>query len=93
MWVLGRGLCTPAIIADGLVIENSRIRNNLADGVNFAQGTSNSAVRNSSVRNNGDDGLAVWTSNVNGAPAGVNNTFSFNTIENNWRAAGIAFWR
>lgn len=83
---------TPAIIADGLVIENSRIRNNLADGVNFAQGTSNSTVRNSSVRNNGDDGLAVWTSNVNGAPAGVNNTFSFNTIENNWRAAGIAFF-
>nr|5ZRU_A Chain A, Alpha-1,3-glucanase [Niallia circulans]5ZRU_C Chain C, Alpha-1,3-glucanase [Niallia circulans] len=83
---------TPAIIANGLVIENSRIRNNLADGVNFAQGTSNSTVRNSSIRNNGDDGLAVWTSNVNGAPAGVNNTFSYNTIENNWRAAGIAFF-
>jgi hypothetical protein len=83
---------TPAIYADGLIIENSRIRNNLADGVNFAQGTSNSTVRNSSVRNNGDDGLAVWTSNVNGARAGVNNTFSFNTIENNWRAAGIAFF-
>ncbi|MGO4344288.1 discoidin domain-containing protein [Paenibacillus sp. MCAF9] len=83
---------TPAIYADGLVIENSRIRNNLADGVNFAQGTSNSTVRNSSVRNNGDDGLAVWTSNVNGARAGVNNTFSFNTIENNWRAAAIAFF-
>lgn len=83
---------TPAIIADALVIENSRVRNNLADGVNFAQGTSNSTVRNSSIRNNGDDGLAVWTSNVNGAPAGVNNTFSYNTIENNWRAAAIAFF-
>nr|WP_229695924.1 right-handed parallel beta-helix repeat-containing protein [Paenibacillus albidus] len=82
----------PAISAKGLVIENSRIRNNLADGVNFAQGTSHSTVRNSSVRNNGDDGLAVWTSNVNGAPAGVNNTFSYNTIENNWRAAAIAFF-
>ncbi|MBY0162320.1 discoidin domain-containing protein [Cytobacillus firmus] len=83
---------TPAKIAEGLVIENSRIRNNLADGVNFAQGTSHSTVRNSSIRNNGDDGLAVWTSNVNGAPAGVNNTFSYNTIENNWRAAAIAFF-
>lgn len=83
---------TPAIIADNLLIEHSRIRNNLADGVNFAQGTSNSTVRNSSVRNNGDDGLAVWTSNVNGAPAGVNNTFTHNTIEFNWRAAGIAFF-
>lgn len=83
---------TPAIYANGLVIENSRVRNNLADGINFAQGTSNSTVRNSSIRNNGDDGLAVWTSNVNGAPAGVNNTFSYNTIENNWRAAAIAFF-
>jgi len=83
---------TPAIFADGLVIEDSRIRNNLADGVNFAQGTRNSTVRNSNIRNNGDDGLAVWTSNVNGAPAGVNNSFINNTIEFNWRAAAIAFF-
>nr|WP_164472870.1 discoidin domain-containing protein [Cohnella candidum] len=83
---------TPAIAATGLVIENSRIRNNLADGVNFSQGTSNSTVRNSNLRNNGDDALAVWTSNTNGAPEGVNNTFSYNTIENNWRAGGIAFF-
>lgn len=83
---------TPAIIADGLLIENARVRNNLADGVNFAQGTSNSTVRNSSIRNNGDDGLAVWTSNVNAAPAGVNNLFTYNTIEHNWRAAAIAFF-
>ncbi|WP_438492695.1 discoidin domain-containing protein [Paenibacillus sp. IHBB 3054] len=91
MWVGDYGH-TPAIYASGLVVENSRIRNNLADGINFAQGTSNSTVRNSSVRNNGDDGLAVWTSNTNGAPAGVNNSFSYNTIENNWRAAAIAFF-
>ncbi|UJF32523.1 CARDB domain-containing protein [Paenibacillus hexagrammi] len=83
---------TPAIHAEGLVIENSRVRNNLADGINFAQGTSNSTVRNTSLRNNGDDALAVWTSDTNGAPAGVNNTFSYNTIENNWRAAAIAFF-
>lgn len=83
---------TPATIATGLVIENSRIRNNLADGVNFAQGTSNSTVRNSSLRNNGDDALAIWTSNTNGAPAGVNNTFSYNTIENSWRAGGIGIF-
>lgn len=91
MWV-GDYAHTPAIYASGLVVENSRIRNNLADGINFSQGTSNSVVRNSSIRNNGDDGLAVWTSNTNGAPAGVNNTFSYNTIENNWRAAAIAFF-
>jgi hypothetical protein len=91
MWVGDYGH-TPAIFASGLLVENSRIRNNLADGINFSQGTSNSTVRNSSVRNNGDDGLAVWPSNTNGAPAGVNNTFSYNTIEDNWRAGGIAFF-
>ena len=32
---------------DGLVVENTRIRNNLADGINFAQGTKNSTVKNS----------------------------------------------
>ena len=42
-------LHNPAIWADGLVIENSRIHNNLADGVNFAQGTKNSIVRNCNV--------------------------------------------
>ncbi|KAF0094299.1 MAG: APHP domain-containing protein [Puniceicoccaceae bacterium 5H] len=83
---------SPAWAATGLVIEDGRIRNNLADGVNFCQGTSNSTVRNCSVRNNGDDGLAVWTDSTNNAPMGVNNTFSHNTIENNWRAAGIAFF-
>ena len=32
---------------DGLVVENARIRNNLADGINFAQGTKNSTVKTS----------------------------------------------
>ena len=83
---------TPAIFADGLLIENSRVRNNLADGINFAQGTSNSTVRNTNLRNNGDDALAIWTSDYAGAPAGVNNTFSYDTIENNWRASGVGIF-
>lgn len=83
---------TPAIPADGLLIENGRIRNNLADGVNFCQGTKNSTVRNCSVRNNGDDGLAMWPDSTMGAPMEVNNSFLNNTIENNWRAAAIAIF-
>ena len=47
---------------DELTVSNSRIRNNFADGVNFAQGTRNSKVQNSNVRGNGDDGLAIWSS-------------------------------
>ncbi|HKB56633.1 MAG TPA: right-handed parallel beta-helix repeat-containing protein, partial [Lacunisphaera sp.] len=83
---------TPVWVADGLLIENGRVRDNLADGINFCQGTKNSTVQNCSVRNNGDDGLAVWPDSTNGAPMGVNDTFSHNTIENNWRAGGIAFF-
>ncbi|ROR27288.1 subtilase family serine protease [Mobilisporobacter senegalensis] len=83
---------TPAIPADNLLIENGRIRNNLADGVNFCQGTKNSTVRNCSVRNNGDDGLAMWPDSTMGAPMEVNNSFMYNTIENNWRAAAIAIF-
>jgi chitodextrinase len=91
MWT-GDYAHTPALSADNLIIEHSRIRNNFADGVNFAQGTSNSTVRNCNVRNNGDDGLAVWTSDYNNAAAGENITFINNTIEFNWRAAAIAFF-
>lgn len=83
---------TPAIPADGLIISNGRVRNNLADGINFCQGTKNSTVQNCSVRNNGDDGLAMWPDSTMNAPMEVNNTFSYNTIENNWRAAAIAIF-
>ena len=79
---------------DGLVVENARIRNNLADGINFAQGTKNSTVKNSNIRGNGDDGLAIWSSISNGtnAAAEENNKFLNNTIELGWRAAGIGIF-
>ncbi len=81
---------------DGMVIENSRIRNNFADGVNFVQGTKNSTVRNSSVRGNGDDSLASWASNDlrsrSDADASKFNSFVGNTIELGWRAGGIGLF-
>ncbi|MTR23268.1 YSIRK-type signal peptide-containing protein [Streptococcus salivarius] len=79
---------------DGLVIENARISNNLADGINFAQGTKNSTVKNSNIRGNGDDGLAIWSSISDGtnAAAEENNKFLNNTIESGWRAAGIGIF-
>ncbi|PPA33507.1 YSIRK-type signal peptide-containing protein [Streptococcus salivarius] len=79
---------------DGLVVENARIRNNLADGINFAQGTKNSTVKNSNIRGNGDDGLAIWSSISDGtnAVAEENNKFLNNTIESGWRAAGIGIF-
>ena len=84
------------LYTNGMVIENARIRNNLADGVNFAQGTKDSTVRNSSVRGNGDDGLASWASNdlrsQSDADASKFNSFIGNTIELGWRAGGIGLF-
>ena len=81
---------------DGMVIENSRIRNNFADGVNFVQGTKNSTVRNSSVRGNGDDSLASWASNDLDSRSDSDpskfNSFIGNTIELGWRAGGIGLF-
>ena len=82
----------PIVVTDGLTISDSRIRNNYADGVNFCQGTKNSVVENTNLRNNGDDALAIWPNNDMGAPMAVNNTFRYNTIEHNYRAAGIAIF-
>ncbi|MCR5255850.1 MAG: hypothetical protein K6D96_07930 [Acetatifactor sp.] len=78
--------------SDGLKIVNCRIRNNLADGVNFCQGTSNATVYNCNIRNNGDDGLAMWNNTYGNAKDEVNNVFCYNTIEFIWRAGGIAIY-
>lgn len=82
----------PVDYTDGIMIANCRIRNNFADGVNFCQGTSNSAVYNCSIRNNGDDGLAVWNNDYLSAKDTVNNVFCYNTIEFSWRAGAIAIY-
>lgn len=78
--------------SDGVKVISCRIRNNLADGVNFCQGTSNAAVYNCSIRNNGDDGLACWNNSYMNAKDEENNVFAYNTIEFIWRAGGIALY-
>ncbi|MCR4695113.1 MAG: right-handed parallel beta-helix repeat-containing protein [Pseudobutyrivibrio sp.] len=78
--------------SDGLKIVNCRIRNNLADGVNFCQGTSNAVVYNCNIRNNGDDGLAMWNNTYGNAKDETGNIFAYNTIEFIWRAGGIAIY-
>jgi hypothetical protein len=72
-------------VADGLVITGCRFRDLMADGVNFASGTSNSEVVSSHFRNTGDDALASWST---GADPGMNskNVFHFDTVQVPWRA-------
>lgn len=76
-----------------LLIEHSRLRNLMADGVNFCNGTSDSTVRECHVRNCGDDGLATWSPREGeNWIAGVRNKFLGNLVELQWHANGIAIY-
>ena len=75
-------------LVNGIHIAHSRFRNNYADGINLCRGTNNTLVEHCSFRNNGDDDMAIWArDNVQC----TNNTFRYNTAENNWRAASVGF--
>lgn len=94
VWIGDYSKNKPLNYTNGLTISNATIRNNFADGVNFAQGTSNSTVINSNICGNGDDGLATWSSHHENTNAHVaeNNRFLNNTVELGWRAAGIGIF-
>jgi uncharacterized protein YjdB len=95
MWFADYDFATegaPQDITNNLLISNARIRNNYADGVNFAEGSNHCTVEHTNIRNSGDDGFAVWSSDNwgHGIP-GTHNTLRFSTVENIWRAGGVAF--
>lgn len=75
-------------------VQGCRIRNIMADGLNFCAGTSRSVVEQCHLRNTGDDALATWSPNGNGTAriACVQNSFLNNTIEIPWLANGIALY-
>ncbi|CAH0121451.1 hypothetical protein PAE9249_03980 [Paenibacillus sp. CECT 9249] len=82
---------------NGLYMMGLRIRNLMADGINFAVGTSNSMMEQSDIRYPGDDGIAMWSFtdgklvDVNGSERtpSVNNTARFNTVTLPWLADNI----
>jgi hypothetical protein len=71
-----------------LKITNDVIVDQVADGVNFHTGVTNSSVSNTFVRNSGDDGLAMWSEKTEDA----NNTFDHNTVQTPVLANGIAIY-
>ena len=87
-WIAQYNTAGPAY-ADGFVMSNCRFRNNYADGINLCKGTRNAIVEHCSFRNNGDDDMAIWSSN--GLEC-QNNTYRYNTSENCWRSAGCAIY-
>lgn len=75
--------------ANNLHIQHCRFRNNYADGMNLSYGTKNSVVEHCSYRNNGDDDMASWSRSTGMCE---NNTYSYSTSENNWRASALGFF-
>jgi F5/8 type C domain/Pectate lyase superfamily protein len=66
--------------ADGLTVENSRIQDLTADGINLyaADGAvTGSSVQNNFIRNTGDDGIALWSA----AAADTDDTVTQNTVD------------
>ncbi|MEV6628983.1 glycosyl hydrolase family 28-related protein, partial [Amycolatopsis sp. NPDC051114] len=64
------------------------IADQIADGLNFHTGVTDSVVANNFVRNTGDDGLAMWAEKTQNA----RNTFDHNTVQTPVLANGIAVY-
>jgi hypothetical protein len=78
----------------GDTIENTQIADQIADGINFHHGVTNSKVVNTFIRNTGDDGLALWSENIGGHPeiADANDTFDHDTVQSPTLANAIAIY-
>jgi hypothetical protein len=76
-----------------LKITNNVIADQIADGVNFHTGVTNSLVKNNFVRNTGDDALAMWSEQRPLNPAAdANDVFDHNTVQTPVLANGIAIY-
>ncbi|MGW0915249.1 glycosyl hydrolase family 28-related protein [Streptomyces sp. NPDC002784] len=69
-------------------VTDNVITDQIADGLNFHTGVTDSRVHNNFVRNTGDDGLAMWSQKTDNA----NNVFSRNTVQSPTLANGIALY-
>jgi Alpha-1,3-glucanase catalytic domain D1/Alpha-1,3-glucanase catalytic domain D2 len=71
-----------------LHITNNVIADQIADGINFHTGVTNSTVANNFIRNTGDDGLAMWSEKT----ADSGDVFDHNTVQTPVLANGIALY-
>jgi hypothetical protein len=77
-----------------MIVRDSRIRNLMADGLNYCDGTTDSVVERCHLRNTGDDALATWSTTNEGAAKEPcrRNRFIGNRIQQPWLANGIAVY-
>ncbi|MEV7723608.1 glycosyl hydrolase family 28-related protein [Streptomyces sp. NPDC087917] len=72
----------------GLKVTRNVITDQIADGLNFHTGVTDSLVRDNFVRNTGDDGLALWSEKA----ADARNVLDHNTVQSPTLANGIAVY-
>jgi hypothetical protein len=77
---------------NNVTVKNTVIADQIADGINFHQGVTNSRVLNSLIRNTADDGLAMWSQAGQPGIENTNNVFDHNTVQNPVLANGIAIY-
>jgi polygalacturonase len=77
---------------DNITISNTVIADQIADGINFHQGVTNSKVVNSFIRNTGDDALAMWSEAGAAGIKNANDVFDHNTVQSPSLANGIAVY-
>ncbi|MGW7822321.1 discoidin domain-containing protein [Streptomyces puniciscabiei] len=80
MWLMGND--------DNLVVENNRILDTTADGINLNGTAKGVVVRNNFLRNQGDDSLAMWSL----YSPDTDSSFENNTISQPNLANGIAIY-
>ncbi|HEY2794285.1 MAG TPA: glycosyl hydrolase family 28-related protein, partial [Micromonosporaceae bacterium] len=71
-----------------LTISGNQIVDQIADGINFHTGVTNSTASNNFIRSTGDDAMAMWSE----ITADSNDTFDHNTIQTPELANGIALY-
>jgi hypothetical protein len=71
-----------------LTVTGNQIADQIADGINFHTGVTNSVVRNNFLRDTGDDGLAMWSEKT----ADSGDVFDHNTVQTPVLANGIALY-
>ncbi len=85
-WIGGSGEST------NLLIQDCRIRNTGADGINLCNGCLNCTIRNCTARGTGDDAFAIWSAKDLYPHPCINNLIINCTAEVPWRAACFAIY-
>ncbi|PJI84834.1 glycosyl hydrolase family 28-related protein [Luteimicrobium subarcticum] len=71
-----------------LSVTNNVVADQIADGINFHGGVTDSAIRNNSFRNTGDDAIALWSE----ATEDARDVVDHNTVQTPVLANGIALY-